>query len=73
MKKKRKRKDWLALVDGNGQRVHGLSCGISRKKLKILLTDEVEVWEGEALEFMGLPHMPRLLEVLKEKYKRRRK
>lgn len=37
------------------------------ERIKMFLTDEVEIWEGEALEFMKLPHMGRLIEVLEHK------
>ncbi len=60
------KKDWLALAMETVRESMDYLAEFP-EKIKIFLTDEVEVWEGEALEFMGLPHMPRLLEVLKEK------
>lgn len=37
------------------------------ERIKLFLADEIEVWEGEALEFMGLEHMPKIVEVLEQK------
>lgn len=37
------------------------------QRIAMFLTDEVAMWEEEALEFMRLSHIPRLIEVLESK------
>ena len=60
------KKEWLALAM---ETVRESMDYLSQfpERIKLFISEEVEVWEGEALEFMNLPHMPKLLEVLEQK------
>ena len=60
------KKEWLALAMETVRESMDYLAQFP-ERIKLFISEEVEVWEGEALEFMNLPHMPKLLEVLEQK------